>query len=256
MLSPARAGAHDPAHLRLPADVDTGNWRPSGGVRMVTLAPELPGGLEVAAQLLAEGVVVAAGHTDADAACSAAAVNAGVRHATHLLNAMRGLEPREPGIATGLLLDERVTVGLIVDGHHLAPATIALLWRAAGSSRVVVTTDGIAALGIGAGPHRLGDRDLVVSDDGSARLDDGRLAGAVVTLPQALRNLHAATDCTLAEALATVTKTPARVLGLQDRGHLRPGARADAVLLDDDLHPVATFVGGDPVHGAEALRWG
>ncbi|MGH2455607.1 MAG: amidohydrolase family protein, partial [Candidatus Limnocylindria bacterium] len=178
-----------------------------------------------------------------------------VRYATHLLNAMRGLDPRAPGIAVGLLLDPRVTIGLIADGHHLAPATLALAWSSAGPSRSSLVTDAIAALGAAPGRHRLGEMEVELSADGSVRLPDGRLAGAATSLDAGLRRLWEATGCTRAEAVASVTAVPAGLLGLPDRGHLAPGARGDAVLLDDDLRVVATVVSGQPAHGAEALGW-
>jgi N-acetylglucosamine-6-phosphate deacetylase len=168
---------------------------------------------------------------------------------------MRGLDKRDPGIAAGLLLDERVTVGLISDGHHLADATLALAWRLAGAGRVSLVSDGIAALGQPPGEVRLGDQVVDVDADGSARLADGRLAGASLPLDAALRRLMAATGSSAADAVASVTEVPARLLGLADRGHLRPGARADFVLLTADLQVVATFVGGEAVHGREALAW-
>jgi N-acetylglucosamine-6-phosphate deacetylase len=254
LLSPARAGAHDRARLCEPAELDTTNWSATNGVRMVTLAPELPGALDLIRTLAGRGVVVAAGHTDATADRAASAVDAGLRYATHLLNAMRGLDAREPGLAAGLLADDRVTIGVITDGHHLADATLSMVWRLAGDHRVSVVTDGIAAFGLGPGICKLGGRVVHVAEDGSARRADGTLAGAVTPLPQALRRLQSATGAHLSQVLETVTSVPARLLDLPERGHLRPGARADVVLLDDDLSPLATFVSGELVHVSAALR--
>jgi N-acetylglucosamine-6-phosphate deacetylase len=123
-LSPARAGAHRPEQLRSPEPAEASGWTPEAGVRMVTLAPELPGALDLVGELSERGVVVAAGHTDADAATGRAAVDAGVRYATHLLNAMRPLDHRASSLAAALLNDDRVTIGLIADGQHVAPEMI------------------------------------------------------------------------------------------------------------------------------------
>jgi N-acetylglucosamine-6-phosphate deacetylase len=255
MLAPARTGAHDLAHLRMPIEVDINRWRRDAGVRMVTLAPELPGALDTIDRLRAAGVVVAAGHTDADAGCAATAIDHGVRYATHLFNAMRGLDPRQAGIGVRLLLRDEVTVGVIADGHHLDDATLELVWRAAGPERVSVVTDGIASLGEPPGAYSLGTMAVIVGPDRAARLADGRLAGATTTLPMALRNLRRATGCTIDRAVATVTRVPARLLELTDRGHLAPGARGDAVLFDDDFSVKAAIVGGEPMYVDEVLGW-
>lgn len=254
MLSPARAGAHDPAHLRLPDGVDSEGWSAAHGVRMVTLAPELPGALDVARRLTERGVVVSTGHTDAAADCAEPAIEAGTRYATHLMNAMRGIDARDPGIAAGLLVDARVTLGVIADGHHLADTTLCVIWQLA-HDRLSLVSDGIAAFGLGPGICRLGGGDVHVAPDGSARRPDGRLAGAVCTLPDGLRRLRATTGASLAEALRTVTEVPATLLGLEDRGHLRVGARADAVLLDDELSVLATFVAGELIYARAELGW-
>ena len=254
-LSPARHGAHRQDLLRDPDASAAAGWSLAAGVRMVTLAPELPGALQLARRLTADGVVVAAGHTDADARDVPDAVDAGVRYATHLLNAMRGLDHRRPGIGLGLLLDAGVTVGLIADGHHLADEMLRLIWRLAGPERVSLVSDGMAALGRGPGSYALAGGTVSVGDDGSARLADGRLAGAIVPLDQAVRRLRDATGCDLDAAIGAVTTVPARLLGLADRGRLDVGSRADVVLLTEDGDVVATLVDGDVVHGQEAIRW-
>jgi len=248
----SRAGAHRPEHLRIPET--TVDWRPENGVRMVTLAPELPGALDLIQRLNARGVLVAAGHSEASASEAAAGIEAGLRYATHLFNAMPPLDHRAPGLVGALLADRRVALGLIVDGLHVDPLLIDLVWRLAGPGRLSLVTDAMAALGCGHGTFPLGDAQVTVSDSG-ARLADGRLAGSVISLDAALRNLVRFTGCAPADALETVTATPARLLRLADRGRLRPGARADVVLLTPDLEVAATFVGGAPTHVAEGGRW-
>ena len=255
MLAATRHGAHAAAHLRMPADIDVDAWLPQRGVRMVTLAPELPGALAMASRLSTAGVVVAAGHTDADVRCAADAADAGVTHATHLFNAMRGLDARAPGIGLGLLLDDRVTVGVIADGHHLAAATMTLIARIAGVDRVSLVTDGVAALGQAAGEFRLAGQPVTLAGDGSVRTAAGTLAGAATALPELLRRWMAATGWNAEQAIQSVTAVPARILGLPDRGRLAVGARGDLVLLGTGLEVVATVIGGEVVHGGQALSW-
>ena len=255
-LSPARAGAHRPEQLRAPDPGEAAGWTVEAGVRIVTLAPELPGALDLVAQLSARGVVVAAGHTDADAAIGRAAVEAGVRYATHLFNAMRPLDHRVPSLAAALLDDTRVTIGLIADGLHVAPEMLALVRRTIGPGRLSLVSDATAGLDMAPGHVRLGDAEVVVGEDG-ARLADGTLAGSIAGLDVGLRTLVAATGCDVGEALAAVTSTPARLLQLgEGRGRLEVGGRADVTLLTEELEVAATLVAGEVVWSAEPARWG
>ena len=242
-LSPVRAGAHDSTHLREP-DLDTIDaWVATGAARIVTLAPELPGADAAIERLVAAGVVVAIGHTDADASTTSAAIDAGARFATHLFNAMPPMLHRAPGAAGALLADDRVTVGIILDGHHLDPTVARLIARAA-LGRIALVSDAIAGLGLPDGRHRLGDADAVVSH-GSARRDDGTLAGSVVGLDACVRALAELTG-SVRTAIEAVTSTPARLLGLDDgRGRIAVGGRADLVLLDDELRVRRTLVAGE-----------
>jgi N-acetylglucosamine-6-phosphate deacetylase len=250
-LSPERPGVHDPALLRPPDRAATRDWSPTGGVRLATLAPELPGALELIADLVRRGVVVAAGHTAADYDVGRAAVEAGVRYATHLFNAMTPLEHRAPGIAGALLADSRVTIGLIPDGLHVHPAVVGLVWRMTGADRVSAVTDAMAALGRPPGRYRLGDAEVVV--DGHAARAGGRLAGSVIGLDAAVRNIMQFAGASLAEAVATVTSVPARLLGLEDRAAITAGSVADLTLLSPGADVMATIVDGRVAHAAEAL---
>lgn len=254
-LSPARAGAHRPERLRAPDPDEAAAWTVGAGVRIVTLAPELPGALELVSQLNARGVVVAAGHSDADAAMGRAAIDAGVRYATHLFNAMRPLDHRAPSLAAALLDDDRVTIGLVADGLHVAPEMIALVRRTIGPGRLSLVSDATAGLDMPPGRVRLGDAEVVVGEDG-ARLADGTLAGSIAGLDVGLRTLVAATGCDLGEALAAVTSTPARLLGLgEGRGRLEVGGRADITLLTEGLEVAATLVAGEVAWSSEPARW-
>lgn len=251
MLAPERKGAH-PGRWLAPPDLRlVEGWTPEAGVRVVTLAPELPGALGVVAELVSRGVVVSIGHTAASAEQVLAALDAGATAGTHLFNAMPPLSGRDPGPVGALLGDPRPVVGLIVDGHHLDPTAVRLAWRCLGPERFWAVSDTTAALGVPDGPARLGDHDVVVAD-GTVRLADGTLAGSAASLVRCLSVLLATTGCTLADALATATTVPARLLGDGTLGHLRPGARGDVALLrhhpDGTLEAVATVVGGRVVH--------
>ena len=250
-LNPVKKGAHNPSYLRLP-DLDAvRDWSPDTGVRLATLAPELPGALEVVEALSRRGVLVSAGHSMATYEQAVAGFDAGVRYGTHLFNAMPSLLHRDPGLPGALLTDERVTVGLIADGVHTHPAMVKLVWQALGPMRLNLVTDAMAALGMPPGQHLLGDYAVAV-DGETCRLADGTLAGSILSMDQALRNLIAFTGCALEEALQTITTTPARALGLEhERGQVAPGFVADLILLSPDLHVRGTIVDGEPVYVAE-----
>lgn len=250
MIAPARKGAHPETWLRSPSLELVEGWSREAGVAMVTLAPELPGALDVVELLVARGVVVAVGHTDATAAEVVAAVERGARVVTHLGNAMPPLGGRAPGPVGAALADDRLVAGVIADGHHLHDATLAAYWQALGTQRFLAVTDCTAALGMPDGPARLGDQSVVVAE-GTVRLEDGTLAGSAADLAQCLRVLRAATSCTLDDAVAGCTSVAAGVVGDPARGHLGAGARGDLTLVDDDLHVVATIVGGRLLHGGD-----
>jgi N-acetylglucosamine-6-phosphate deacetylase len=250
-LNRAKKGAHNAVHLREPNPALVAGWSAGAGVRLVTLAPELAGALDVVRRLVQQGVVAGAGHTAATYTEMAAAFSAGIRYGTHLFNAMAPLHQREPGPVGALLDDERLTVGLIPDGIHVHPALVRLAWQRLGPGRLNVVTDAIAALGMPPGRYRLGGQPVIV-DEERARLADGTLAGSVLSLDAALRRLRAFTGCSLQEALATVTTTPARLLGLAGaRGRLAPGYAADLVLLGENGEVVATVVAGRFVYQKE-----
>ena len=255
-LAPGRRGAHDPRHLADPSItlVVDEEWSRRSGVALVTLAPELPGALDVVRSLVERDVVVAAGHSSASAAQAGAAIDAGVTYVTHLFNAMAPLHHRQPGLVGVALADERVRAGLIADGLHVDPRVVAVAARALGE-RLSLVTDAVAALGLPAGTARLGRLTVDVSaDDGAVRLADGTLAGSTLSLDRAVRNLVAFAGVPLETAVRAVTSTPAAVLGLPDRGVIAPGAVGDLVLLTPAGEVVATVVAGDVVHDARTPR--
>lgn len=248
MIAPSRRGAHPEAWLREPSLELVEGWSRDAGVVMVTIAPELPGACAVIASLAARGVVVSIGHTSATPDQVVAAVDAGARCATHLFNAMPPLSAREPGPVGAVLGHSHLVAGLIVDGIHLSDAIVRTAWHALGPERFWSVSDTTAALGLGDGPTRLGDQDVIVAD-GAVRLADGTLAGSASSLADCVRTLWTTTGCSLDESLATATSTPARLIGDDSRGRLVAGARGDLVLLDVDeptgrFDVVATVVGG------------
>ena len=250
-LNPQKKGAHNPAHLRPPDDAAAARWSPGTGVRLVTLAPELPDALPLVRSLSDRGVLVSAGHSTATYDQAKAGIDAGIRYGTHVFNAMPPLQHREPGLPGALLTDPRTVVGLIADGVHTHPAVVSLVWQALGPSRLNLVTDAMAALGVPPGTHRLGDFDVIV-DATSARLPDGTLAGSILALDEALRNLIAMTGCSVEEALPTVTSTPARAIGVDnERGRLARGVVADVVLLTSDLHVRGTITAGAMTYTAD-----
>ncbi len=243
-LNPAKKGAHNPNYLSAPDVAAVAGWSPATGVRLVTMAPELPGALNVISTLSSRGVLVSIGHSNATFEQAAAAFDAGARYGTHLFNAMSALGHRDPGVPGALLTDPRPTVGIIADGVHTHRAVVKLVWQVLGARRMNLVTDAMAALGMPPGRHLLGDFEVVV-DATSARLADGTLAGSILSLDQALRNLVDVTGCTLAEALPTVTTTPARAIGIDhERGRIAPGYVADMALLSADLRVTATIAEG------------
>ena len=246
-LNPCKKGAHNPEYMRAPDLNLVAGWSPETHVRLVTLAPELPGALGVIRCLTGRGVVVSAGHSTATYDQAQAGFAAGTRYGTHLFNAMSPLAHREPGLPGALLATPGQTVGLIPDGTHVHPGLIKVIWTAKGQRETSVVSDAMAALGMAPGRYQLNDYEVIVSEK-DARLSDGTLAGSVLAMDDAIRNLIAFTGCTLSEALATVTTTPADLLGIgSERGRIRPGLIADLVLLTPDLRVAMTIAAGQIV---------
>jgi N-acetylglucosamine-6-phosphate deacetylase len=240
-LAPGRLGTHPPLARRDPDPSLLERLLVSGRIRLMTLAPELEGADDLIDLLLRRGVTVSCGHTDATADEANAAFDRGVCTVTHLFNAMRPLRHRDPGIAGAALARDDVVVQIILDGVHLAPETAHLVWRAA-AGRVALVTDAVSGAGVQDGSYSLGGFEVKIRD-GVARGPDGQLAGSVLTMIEAVRNLHAL-GVPLGEALAAASTVPASVLGLLDIGRLVPGAAADIVVVDDNLSIERVLVGG------------
>jgi len=246
-LDPGHHGAHEPSLLRAPVDDDVRRLLRAGRgtVRQVTIAPELPGGLEAIRQIVGAGAAAAVGHTDADAEMATAAFDAGASILTHAFNAMPGIHHRAPGPVLAAAADRRVVLEAIADDVHLHPHVVKLLFDSA-PGRVALVTDAMAAAGSADGHYDLGAVSVTV-ENGVARADDtGAIAGSTLTQDVALARAVAA-GVPLADAVRALTETPARAVGVGDRvGRLRPGFVGDAVLLDAQLRVVRVWVGGRP----------
>jgi N-acetylglucosamine-6-phosphate deacetylase len=241
-LSPHRLGVH-PAEARRDPDAELLNrLLEPGPVRLVTLAPELPGADALVERLLRSGIAVSCGHSDATAEEAGAAFDSGVRTVTHLFNAMRPFRHRDPGIAGAALARDDLVVQIILDGVHLADETVRVVWRAA-AGRVALVTDAIAGAGLGDGNYRIGGRDIEVRD-GVARGPGGVLAGSTLSMLDAVRNLHAL-GASFEAAVGAATEVPARALRAHDVGRLAVGLPADIVVLTDELEVERVLVGGD-----------
>jgi N-acetylglucosamine-6-phosphate deacetylase len=240
-ISPRRLGAHDAGAARAPDLALLRRLLDAGPVSQMTLAPELPGALALIDELVARGVTVSCGHSNATAAEAHLAFDRGARTVTHLFNAMRPAVPRDPGIAMAALSRPDVTVQVIADGHHLAAETVLVAWHAA-AGRFALVTDAMAAAGMGDGRFSLGASE-VHAENGVVRRDDGTLAGSTLTMIDAVRNLHGL-GVELEDALAAASTVPARIAGRDDLGRLRVGAPADLVVLDDRLEVRRVLVDG------------
>ncbi|MER5379619.1 N-acetylglucosamine-6-phosphate deacetylase [Streptomyces sp. NPDC002688] len=237
-ISPCRKGAHseellrdpDPAEVRKLVDAARGR------ASMVTLAPELPGGLDSVRLLAEHGVIAAIGHTDATYEQTQAAIDAGATVATHLFNAMPALGHRTPGPIAALLEDERITVELINDGTHLHPASLELAFHHAGPGRVAFITDAMDAAGFGDGRYMLGPLEVEVADGVARLVEGGSIAGSTLTLDRAFQRAVTVDRLPVEDVVAAISANPARLLGVYDRvGSLEPGKDADLVVLDADF---------------------
>jgi len=231
-LSPRRLGIHRAADRRDPDEDLLERLLAAGPVRLVTLAPELPGADALIENLRRHEIAISCGHSDATSEEANAAFDAGVRTVTHLFNAMRPFRHRDPGIAGAALARDDVVVQIILDGVHLAPETASVVWRAAGG-RVALVTDAMAGAGLTDGSYRLAGLEIEIRD-GVARGPSGALAGSTLTMIEAVRNVHAL-GASLEEAIGAATEVPARVLRLPSSGRLDVGLPADVVVLGDDL---------------------
>lgn len=256
-ISPHRCGAHKSSLLRDPDPADVRKLLDAsrGAARMVTLAPELPGGLDSVRLLAEQGVIAAVGHTDAAYEATLRAIDAGATVATHLFNAMPPLHHRDPGPIAALLEDERVTVELVNDGVHLHPAILELAFHSAGADRVAFITDAMDAAGFGDGNYLLGPMAVEVTDGVARLVDGGSIAGSTLTLDTAFKRAVTIDHLPVPDAVRALSANPARLLGAYDRiGSLEPGKDADLVVLDAEFDLVGVMRKGrwvvEPPSGA------
>ncbi|MEU0226357.1 N-acetylglucosamine-6-phosphate deacetylase [Streptomyces sp. NPDC006284] len=234
-ISPCRKGAHDEQLLRDPdpAEVRKLIDAAHGHAKMMTLATELPGGLDSVRLLAEHGVIAAVGHTDATYEQTLLAIDAGATVATHLFNAMPPLGHRAPGPIAALLEDERITVELINDGTHLHPAALQLAFHHAGAARVAFVTDAMDAAGFGDGRYLLGPLEVEVADGVARLVEGGSIAGSTLTQDRAFKRAVTVDGLPVEDVVAAISANPARLLGMDDRiGSLEPGKDADLVVLD------------------------
>jgi N-acetylglucosamine-6-phosphate deacetylase len=243
-LSHKRPGVHPPEYLVEPTlqVFERLCQAACGHVRMMTIAPELPGALEVIAEAARRNVCVSIGHSDATLEAARAAVRAGARHATHTFNAMRPLDHREPGIVGEVLTSGQLTADIIADGIHVAPEVIQIFLQAKGIERSVLVTDATAAAGMPDGTYQLGPIQVEVKNGRCTK--DGKLAGSALTMERAVRNVMQFAGWSLLHAVRAATLNPARAAGLAHHGHLAPGAEANIVVLSPAGELRKTFVRG------------
>jgi N-acetylglucosamine-6-phosphate deacetylase len=244
-LSHKRRGVHPPEYLVAPTiEIFDRLWQAARGhVRMLTIAPEIPGAMEVIAEAARRNVCVSIGHSDAELPAAQQAVKAGARHATHTFNAMRPLDHRQPGILGEVLSDDSITADLIADGIHVSPEVVKVFLHAKGHERAVLITDAISATGMPEGRYQLGPIEVEVKDGKCTA--NGSLAGSVLTMDRAVRNVTKFSEWTLRDAVRAATLNPAQAVGMTDsRGTLKPGTSADFTVLNSNGEVLKTIVAG------------
>jgi N-acetylglucosamine-6-phosphate deacetylase len=245
-ISHARRGVHPPAQIQPPdiALFDRFYDAARGHVRLMTLAPEIPGALDLLRHAISRGVRISIGHSDALAVQARAGIDAGATSSTHAFNAMRGFEHREPGLLGVVLDDQNLFAEIICDGHHVAPEAIRLYARSKPHDRRILITDAISAAGEGDGKFRLGELEVTVAD--GRAMHDGKLAGSVLTMDRGVEHFLAATGLPVSHAAHAAGRNPAAMLGLDSRD-LAAGARADINIVAPNGRLLATFLGGQRV---------
>ena len=250
-LNPAFRGSQPEVHLRAPQPAEYLPWLDSGGIKLITLAPELDGAEGLIRAAVDRGIVVSLGHSGASYEAMHEYIRAGLQQITHTFNGMAGIHHRQPGSFVAASEHPLVTLQIIPDGVHVHPAVVRMLARLAGVERVLAITDAMRAAGLPDGEFGMGDVPVVVKD-GIARDRYGSLAGSTLTMAQALRNLMSFCELSLAEALPMVTRAPARSIGMYpQQGSLQIGGDADLVIWDETIGVQATIIGGELVYQAE-----
>ncbi|MDV2685549.1 N-acetylglucosamine-6-phosphate deacetylase [Alkalihalophilus lindianensis] len=245
-ISNKRAGAQPIMHIKDP-DIDLFlTWQNQSGhlIKLVTMAPEQKNGLTFLEEVQKRGVVTSIGHSDATYAEVQEAINKGLTHVTHLYNGMRGLHHREPGVAGATLSHSELVAEMIVDGVHIHPSVVNSTFKAKGANELILITDAMRAKGLGEGDYDLGGQQVSVVD-GKALLEDGTLAGSILTMDEAVRNMMKYTGCSLRDIAKMTAENPAKQLGIWNKvGSIAVGKMADLVLLDENHKVVLTICKG------------
>ena len=248
-LSTKRAGAHPVKCLVSPDSPIMHELLTNEHIRLVTVAPELPGALDLVACLRDRGIIVSLGHSDATFDEYRSGADAGASMATHLFNAMSPFGHRAPAATGAALVEDRLTAGLIADGIHCHQGALELAFRAKGPDKIALVSDMVAAAGMPDGVYHLGGMETELRD-GAVRRSDGTLAGSALCMDEAVRNMVRWTSATVPQALSMASEVPARILGLHDVGRIEVGCRADLVVLDDRLRVQRCMVGGEWMNAA------
>ena len=252
-ISREHHGAQPPAYIRDPSipEIKEAIEASQNTIRIITLAPELPGALDFIRYIAEQGIIAAVGHSDADYDQFVAAAQAGLSRATHLFNAMTGLHHRQPGVVGAVLTSDDIYAELILDGEHVHPVAAQVAVRAKGINRLMLVSDATQAAGLQDGSYvRPGNRKIIVKN-GTARLELGTLAGSVLTIDRAVQNAVKMLGLKLSEAFAIASRVPAESLGLgTSKGRLAPGMDADLVVLSQELEVLLTLVAGRVVYRA------
>jgi N-acetylglucosamine-6-phosphate deacetylase len=252
-INSKRSGAQPPEYIIHPDVEQFKKWQTLAGghIKLVTLAPEEPGGLELTRYLKETGVIASIGHSDATYAQVDKAIKAGASHVTHLFNGMRGFHHREPGVAGAAFLREELNVEMIVDGIHIHPNSVLVAYRQITSDRIILITDSMRAKCLKSGTYDLGGQAVMVTEK-DARLPDGTLAGSILKMKDAMKNMKKYVNCSMEELIRMTASNAAKELGLFDRkGSIAVGKDADLVVLNDELDVVLTICRGEIAYRLE-----
>ncbi|MBO0601361.1 N-acetylglucosamine-6-phosphate deacetylase [Sporosarcina sp. E16_3] len=253
-ISSIRAGAQPIEHIKTPSFDIFEQWQELSGnrIKIVTIAPEVENGLVFIEELTASGVIASLGHTDATSDVVRSAVEVGATHVTHLYNQMSPFHHREPGVVGAAFLEDSMTVEIIVDCIHSHPKSVELAYRQKGPNRIILITDAMRAKGLPPGTYDLGGQDVEVTNK-DARLPDGTLAGSILTMENAAKNMKSITNCTLAELVAMTSTNAADQLGLSNKGRIEPGKDADLTIIDGDWNVQMTICRGNIAYTKEVM---
>ena len=249
-INPEKLGAHDAGYVRLPSldEIRELSEASSHTIKIVTLAPEVKGSIELITELRKFGIAVSVGHSNATHSEVVNAVKHGATHAAHTFNEMRGLHHREPGVVGAVLVQDELTAELISDNTHVHPAAMKLLIRTKGTDKVVLVTDAIQAAGMPDGEYKVGKKDVIVRN-GVCRLESGKLAGSTLTMDGAVRNVMKSVGLPLRTAIKMATINPAVAINVdENKGSLEPGKDADIIIIDKEVNVYVTIVKGKVVH--------